>query len=796
MLSNFFKTAFRSFLRHKSQASINILGLSVGLACSFLIVVWVQDELSYDQFHEDKDQLYRAMLNSTFGGDVRTQSSVPKPLDDVLVAEYPEITNTVLMSWPWQMMVEHEGEIFRATGRYFGADLFNIFTFPLALGDPQTALENPDAIVISATLAERFYGPDWATQPDLIGTIMRIDNPNHDDEERRRDVVLTGVFDDIPANSSLQFEFALPVEAYNRVNDWVEEWDNTGLRMFVKLDETADPAVVAAKIKDRIDPHVESFDSDLFLQPITDWYLKSDYENGVLVGGRIDYVRIFIIVAIFLIVIASINFMNLATARSQQRAREIGVRKSVGASKTLLARQFLGESVLMAALAFVVAGIAVVAVVPSFDTLTGKSMMSALFKPDLWLLFGGMALLTGLVAGSYPALYLSSFSVVGVLKGEVGGLKRGSTLRKGLVVFQFVLSIILIVGTLVVHQQLDFIRSKDLGLDRENVVFFEFEGEVEDSFDAFKAEAMRKGGIVSMATTDQNPLSIGRGTIGVQWEGKDPDDNTNFANMSVGLGFPETVGMRLKDGRFFDETFGLDSVAFVVNEKAAAAMGMEDPVGQTITFWGTDGPIIGLAEDFHMSSLYEPIRPVIVRYRPQVTWQIFARIEAGQTDQGLATLEETYNAFFPGFPFTYRFMDAEFEETYRSEVVIGTLSNVFAVLAILVACLGLFGLASFTAEQRTKEIGVRKVLGASIPSVVGLLSKEFVLLVGAAFAVAGPLSYFLMDQWLSDFEYRTDLGIGMLLLAGLMSLVIAWITVSYQSIKVATANPVVALRSE
>ena len=788
MLRNLLKVAFRNIRRHKAQTAINVLGLSIGLACSFLIVLWVQDEMSFDQFHEQKDHIFRVMRHATFGGERMTSQSIPEPLDDVLVKDYPEITHSVLMSWSNQTVLSSGDVAFRAEGRFFGASLFQVFTFPLIVGDPATALTGPESITISESVAGKLFGDDWRSRNDLIGKRIRLDN--------ERDATLTGVFEDVPKNSSIDFEFALPIKWFISKNDWVEYWGNNGLRMFVRLENGQDAPEVSAKIKDLIDEHVDQWESDLFLQPLTDVYLHSKWKDGVLIGGRIEYVRIFLFVALFVILIASINFMNLATARSTQRAKEIGVRKSVGATKSILARQFLGESLVTAAISFFVAMVLVVVALPTFNTLTDKSVGLALLDPRFWLLFAGISVVTGLLAGSYPALYLSSFNVIAVLRSTFGKVGGAANLRKGLVVFQFVLSIVLIVGTFTVYEQLSYIRSKDLGLDRDNVVYLDFQGGIKDQYESFAQELRAQPGIVDVAASNQNPLRIGNNTISVKWQGKDPADNTLYSIIGTGYGLVETMNIRMAEGRSFSKEFGSDSTSFVINETAARAMGMDEPVGQPLSLWGTDGTIVGVMKDFNMTTLYRPIEPVILRFDPEHTDILYVRLAAGETKEALAGLERVYKEFNPEYPFDYRFMDQEFEDSYRSEIVLGSLANFFAFVALLIACLGLFGLASFTAEQRTKEIGVRKVLGASVPSVVALLSREFLLLVVAAFVVAAPIAYYMMSGWLNDFEFHAKFGLGILLLAGIGSLVVAWLTVSYQSIKVATANPVLALRSE
>ena len=788
MIHNYIRTALRNFRRHKGYSAINIIGLAVGLACSFFILLWTQDEMNVDQFLPEGNQAYRVMRHTVFGGKRGTGSAIPKPLVDVLDEEYPEITHTVLMSWKSEMVLTLDDQASRANGRYFGEDFFKVFHYSVCCGDPETALQDPESIVLTASLAERYFGKDWRKRHDVLGSLINIDH--------RFDAKVTAIIEDPPASASIDFEFIIPVEEYIRRNDWVNYWGNNGLRMFARLDKDADLAVVNEKIKEIVDEHITAWDTDLFLQPYTDMYLWSNFENGVLKGGRIEYVRIFLLVAIFIILIACINFMNLATARSTQRAREIGVRKAVGAGKLSLARQFIGESVFTAMIAFLVAMTAVFLLLPKFNQLTDKAVSISLADPLLWLQFGGLALLTGLLAGAYPALHLSSFSVVDVLRGSKGQSARGAGLRKGLVVFQFILSIVLIIGTLTVYRQLQYIRNKDLGVDRENVAYIAFEGNIRDRFDAFKHELLSKPGILDATLSSQNPLAAGNNTIGVEWDGKLEGDNTLYTIFNTGYDFVKTLKIKMVDGRDFSTDFGADSSNYVINEAAAKAMGMDSPMGQRLAVWQREGAIIGVMKDFHMRSLYREIEPVILRLSPGNTGIIYIRMAAGQTREAMAALEAVHDKFNPGYPFNCRFLDDEFERTYRSESVIGTLANIFAVLAVLIACLGLLGLASFTAEQRSKEIAIRKVLGSSVPGIIALLSKEFIILVVSAYAVALPIAYYLMNRWLGDFAFHTKISLSIMLGSGVLCVVIAWLNVSYHSVRAAMTNPVVSLRSE
>ncbi|NNE71450.1 MAG: FtsX-like permease family protein, partial [Rhodothermales bacterium] len=544
-----------------------------------------------------------------------------------------------------------------------------------------------------------------------------------------------------------------------------------------------------------IDQRVDSYESDVFFYPIARKYLYSDFENGVQVGGRIEYVRAFALVAFLIVLIASINFMNLATARSSARAREIGVRKTIGASRGSLAAQFMGESLLKAAIAFVIAIGIVGLLMSSFNELTGKAVTLGSFLAEVPL-FLAIAIGTGLLAGTYPAIYLSAFSVTGVFRKQSAASGKGSGLRKGLVVTQFAMSIILIVGTLTVYRQLDYIQTKDLGIERDNVVMVRLEGAIRTQYETFKRELLQVDGIAAVSTSNVNPLQIGNDTIGVEWEGKDPSNNTLFWNGAVGYDFTETLGIQLTQGRDFSPEFATDTTNYVINWRAAEAMGMDNPIGQQITFWEVPGTIVGVMEDFHMGSMYFPIRPVIFRHRPDTGGSMYVRVEGGKTRQALEGLERLYAQFNPEYLLNIRFMDDEFDESYRNETVLGTLSNIFALVAVFIACLGLFGLASFTAERRGKEIGIGKVMGASVPHVALLLSREFLLLVGAAFVIAAPIAYLVMDDWLADFAYRVEMGMGVLLAAGVATMVIAWATVSYQSIRCALMDPVATLRSE
>lgn len=788
MLRNHFKIAVRTLLRQKGYSLLNVAGLAVGLACAFLITIWIQDELRYDRFHESGDRLYRVMRHVYSGDEIRTSSSVTFNIARALEEAYPEVEDVTVVT-ERVTLVMNRGDIpILEWGLYAGPHFFEMFTWNLIEGNPAEVLRDPASIVISTSLAERYFGLDWR-QHAIGGTIS---DPVYD----LGDFTVTGVFEDVPTNSSLQFDFVLPIELFVRQNEWLHNWMNSGIRIFVRTHEGSDGAALSENITDIQNEHIEGFRSDLFLQSYVDQRLYSNFRDGVLVGGLIDYLRIFSVVALMIVLIASINFMNLSTARSMRRAREIGVRKAIGAGRKSLASQFLGESALLVFVAFILAVGLVLAFLPAFNGLTEKEIAIADLGGGTLLLFAGIAVLTALIAGSYPALYLSSFDPVGILRGTFRLSGGSARLRRGLVVFQFAMSILLIVGTITVYRQIDYIHSKNLGLDRENVVSIFMHGEMPEQYDTVKEELLRRPGIAHVTSTSTVPLDVGGNTHSVLWRGKNPDAQISMNIITANFDFLDVMRIELVAGRDFDPAFGTDSVNYIINERALEVMGFESPLGERLSFWGDSGSIVGVVRDFHMASMYHEIEPTIIRLRPQQALNLYARTEPGQTSQALASLKAVYERFAPGHPFEPQFLDEHFRRMYRSETVIGTLAGVFTAIALFIACLGLFGLASFTAQQRTKEIGVRKVLGATVTGLASLLSRDFVALVLIAFVLSAPLAYVFAHEWLDSFAYRTEIGLGIFLLTGALVVLIALATVSYQSIRAALADPVRSLRYE
>ena len=790
MIRNYFTIAFRNLMGTKVYSTINILGLSVGLACSFLILLWVTDEASYDRFHENGAQIHQAWRHMTTGGQVYTMNSLPKGIADQMDIEFPEVEETVVTFLDQELVVTNGEENFRENGGYVGATFFRMFSFPLIHGNRETALQDMTSAVVTERTARKLFGEDWS---NAIGKTITIDH--------KREFTITGIVSDIPENSSIKFDVLLPIEELFARETRFAEWYFMAFNIYAKLQQGTSLESFNAKFGDLFNRHADSDDHQIFLQSFEDVYLHSTYKDGKLAGGRIEYIRIFTVVAVFLLLIACINFMNLATARSAQRAREIGVRKVIGAQKRSLVTQFMIEAMTMSIIAFIVASAFVVVLLPFFNNLTGKAF--TIGKLDSTFLLGvlGISLLVGLVSGSYPALYLSSFKPVTVLRGTFRK-RTGSVVsfRQSLVVFQFALSVVLIVSTIAVYLQLNYIRTKNLGMDRENLLFVPREGTLMDKYETVAQELRLQPGIASVTASGQNPLEVRNNTLSVEWQGKDPNNRQLFYIINAHHDFAQTMQMEFVAGRDFSRDF-TDSMSYIINEETAKMISpdkanFQDVVGKTLGVYGDNGPIVGVVKNFTMNSLYSPIEPVAIRFDLGWAENMYIRTKPGATEEAIASLETIYKKINPGYPLNYTFLDQQFEKTYRSEQVMGKLANIFAVIALFISCLGLFGLTSFTVAQRTKELGVRKVLGASVAGIVVMLSRDFLKLVVAGFVIAVPITYYVMNQWLANFADRVDIGAGVYLLAGLSAIVIALLTVSWQSIRAAVANPVDCLRSE
>ncbi|MGA0557897.1 ABC transporter permease [Larkinella sp. VNQ87] len=788
MIRNYLTVAWRNLISNKAFTIINILGLALGMAASLLIFLWIRDELSIGTQYKNGAHLYRIMEREYTDGKVVADDDTPGLLADELKKQFPEVVHAAGFSWQEGHVLSVGTKVMRHTGGFAGADWFSIYSIPLLAGAPATALDAPNSLAISRKLAGLYFG----SPQKALGQPIRFDN--------QTDYQVTAVFENLPATSPDHYDFLLSWPAFLAREPWLKEWTNGGPATRIQLRPDADVAQVDAKLKwflkGRNTDFGPTFYINLFLHAEKDAYLYSNFKEGYLDGGRIEYVQLLGIVAVFLLLIASVNFMNLATARSVKRAKEVGVRKVVGAERSTLIGQFMGEALLLTTLALGLALGLVSAVLPLFNQLTGKQLSMPVTEPGFGLTLLGLWLAMGFLAGSYPALFLSALNPVRVLKGTLRFGAGAQLFRRGLVVFQFMLSMLLMVGTVVIYQQLNYIQTKNLGYNRENLITIPSEGAIAEKFALFKQELQQKPGIQAVSNMQTTPLSNGNTTESVSWPGKDPNAAISFNNTAVGYDFARVMNVKFRQGRDFSPEFGTDSANYLINEAAAKRIGYQNPVGKPLTFWSKPGKIIGLLEDFHFNSLHEPIRPLIVRLADHHYGNILIRTQPGQTEEALTSIKTLCRKLNPNFPFTYSFVDAEYQKLYRSETVVGKLATLFAGLAIFIACLGLFGLAAFMAEQRTKEIGVRKVLGASVGNVVALLSTDFLKLVVIAIIIASPVAWYVMHEWLQGFAYKIDIGWWVFALAGFLSVGIALLTVSFQSIRAALTNPVKSLRSE
>lgn len=786
MFRNFIKVTFRNLLKYKTFSAVNLLGLSVGLGCFLLIGLWINDETSYDKFHEFAPRIYRVMENQTYSnGEIATQAEAPGLLGEALKNEVPELVYVSSMDWWTNTLISYDNQSVKEEGRYVGEDFLKMFSFPLLKGNKETALCRPNTIVISQRLANKLFP---GAEP--VGKLLRVANFS--------DYEVTGVMADIPSNTVFKFDFLLPYKDFIQRNAWAQQWNNNGLHTYVMLNENADVQSVNQKIKNIVRLHGDQDNVDLFLQPLTDIYLKTDFKNGVYQGGgRMEYVRLFGIIGLLILLLACINFMNLSTARAAARAREVGVRKVVGAGKRTLMAQFNGEALIVCLLATAIAILAIEAALPTFNEFTGKMIRLPYDDPGAWLTLGGIVALTSLLAGTYPAFVLSAFRPVAVLKGQFDKTQRGVFLRKLLVVSQFGVAVFMVVSMLVVQQQLNYLQNKNLGYVREQLLFVTMNHEIQSKYSTFSSELRSVPGVKAVSASHSPLTEFINASSNFEWAGKNPEDDRMFVYENVAPDYLSTIGAPLVEGRDFSRDHPGDSANFIVNELAVTEMGLKAPVvGQHLKGWGNEGQIIGVVKDFHFTSLKEKLQPLILTMNSPYVWTANVRIAGRNTAETLKNIEHVCKKYSPVYPFEYKFADTASDELYKSESIVSKLASLFALLAVFISCLGLFGLATFTAERRIKEIGIRKVLGATAGNIVGLLSQDFLKLVLAGIMIATPLAWWTTRQWLSDFPYRIELSWWVFPLAGLFAMSISFLTISFQSVKAALANPVRSLRSE
>ncbi|WP_149241721.1 ABC transporter permease [Dyadobacter sp. 32] len=788
MLKNYFKIAWRNIVRQKAYSILNIAGLSIGMACSILILLWVQNELSYDRFHARANQIFRLTCNA---GDFKAAVSSAGMVRG-LQSQLPQIKSGVRLSKPSAMLFE-VGEKKVEEKRVFYADsnFLKVFSFPLLAGNAATALNDPGAILITEETAEKYFGTR-----DAVGKTIRINN--------NENFTISGILANTPSNSHLQFDAIIPMKTMAKWN-WDlrnDTWGNFNFYTYLELDEkTAASAPAQQRLTQQtakiFKDHGEKIKLDFQLQPLTDIHLHSNLQIDLPGHGNMQYVNIFFVVAIFILVVACINFMNLATARSERRAKEVGLRKVVGANRYQLVFQFLGESLIFSFLSLVIAVGIVYMLLPVFKMLTEKTLAIHLLDGKLVMGLIGIAVLTGLLSGSYPALFLSGFAPVKVLKGKLRVSGGNLLFRNALVVTQFVVAIVLLVGTAVVYKQLDFIKKRNLGFDKSNLLYLPMTGELGGKRQALKASLAQNPLTENFTVISDLPTKLESGTIDIVWDGQTTRNQVVFPSMDVDENFVKVFKSKVLAGRGFDKAFSGDSSSYIINEKAMQIMGMNvgNAVGKSLTVYDTKGTIIGVVKNFHFKSLQYAMEPLILRLN---RWGgvVMVRTTAGNAEQTIKALEKINHQLNPAFPFTFGFLDKDLDNLYRSEQQMGSIFNLFAGLAIFISCLGLYGLSAFMAEQRTKEIGVRKVLGATVAGVVGLLSQDFLKLISIAIVIASPIAWFAMNRWLQGFAYQTNLEWWVIALAGLVATAIALFTISFQSIKAALMNPVKSLRSE
>ncbi|MFC5410979.1 ABC transporter permease [Larkinella bovis] len=792
MLQNYLKMAWRSLRKNRGFSFINILGLAVGMAVATLIGLWVWDELTFDRFYENEANLYRVMLNRTANGETTTQPNGALPLGDVLRTELPEIKR-VAESLPATMRSETalqagEKKVLRK-GQHVGEDFLTMFRFPMRAGTGQSALHDPNAIVLTEQTARSLFG-----DTDPVGKTVRIDN--------QVDLKVSGVLKKLPGNTAWDFDFLIPFRHLELTQPWVQasrtNWNNNMIEFLIELHPNADRATVEAKLKGIIKRHNPESIFEAFLHPVSQWHLYGEFQNGKNTGGFIRYVRLFGIVALAVLLIACINFMNLATARSEKRAREVGVRKAVGSVRSQLVSQFLSESLLTAFLAFGLSLGLVVLLLPVFNELTQKQLSFPGFLPVFWPLALGVTVVTGVLAGSYPAFYLSGFKAVRVLKGRVHVGRSANWPRKILVVVQFSICIAFIISTMLVYQQIQYAKNRPRGYNPDRLLTVSLTNDLNRNYEAVRNELLRSG-VVASVTKASSPATTITGDTRVDWPGKAPDEIMRLNLIAATPDYLQTMGIKLTSGRNFSPS-GADSLSVILNEAAVRAMRLKEPLNQEMRLvWdpGRTLRVVGVVENSIIESPYAPVHPLILLTGlPYENYLIF-RLTAGVgTAQALARIEPVFRKFNPAYPFDYQFVDAEYNRKFRQEELIGKLAGAFAVLAVFIACLGLFGLAASLAEQRTKEVGIRKVLGASVTSLWGLLSREFVGLVIVACLLASPVAAYFLNDWLQQFDYRIRLSGWVFGLAGGLAILIALLTVSFQSLKAALSNPVKSLRSE
>ena len=789
MLKNYLKITWRNLLRHKAFSLINIVGLAIGMASAALILFWVQNELSYDQFHTKKDRLYEVYNRSVFDGKLWCWGTTPRVMAKTLKQDYSQVeeaARTTGCSFLFSIGDKH----LNVNGNFTDPGFLTMFTFPLVNGNPKTALNNINDIVITQKLSKKLFGDDNA-----MGKVIKIDSNAY--------FTVTGVMKDLPNNTQFQFEYLMPWSYLKKIGGDDTEWGNNSCQTWALLKPNVTEAAADKSIINITRTHSNVKDIDVFFHPASKWRLYSNFdEKGHVSGGRISTVRTFSIIAALILLIACINFMNLSTARSEKRAREVGIRKVAGALRGSLIFQFLGESILISLISGALALLIVQLSMSGFNLLTDKQLFIPYGDPLFWLTALSFILFTGAISGSYPALYLSSFTPVSVLKGTFKAANALITPRKLLVVVQFTFAVVLIICTIIIRQQLQYAQDRDTGYKRDNLVYVMLAGDMEKHYESIKSDLVSSGAATAVSKTSA-PITQGwSDSWDFFWAGKDLTKKIDFNVFNTDGNLSKTMGLKIVDGRDIDiKSYPTDSSAILLNETAVKTMGFKNPIGQIVKRGEaphfTDLHVVGVIKDFILQSPYEPIKAMIVQ-GPKSWFNVihFRLNEVNSTKENLKRAEAVFKKYNSDYPFDYNFADQDYAKKFGDEQRTQTLASLFAGLTIIISCLGLFGLAAYMAQNRVKEIGVRKVLGASVAGVTTLLSKDFLKLVMISFVIASPIAWWAMSKWLEGYNYRISISIWVFVFAALITIVISIITVSFQAIKAAMANPVKSLRSE
>jgi len=783
MLKYDFKIFLRKIFRYKNTFLINVTGLSTGLACVILITLWVTDELSTDKFHENDKSLLQLIEFTETDGTILTNPRTSGLTADQLISEFPEIKYSTNVRETDEMNISFENNYFKATGLFAGGEFFEVFSFPLLEGDKRAVLGNKNQIVISRDMAMKLFGSPGSS----VGKTIML--------QQNRPFTVSGIAENAPSNSSIKFDFVLSFEFFKEINPNTLNWSYNTTNAYLVLENGTDQEKFNSKIKDFIRTRSSDKYRTLSTRLFSDSYLYSNWVNGVQKGGRIDNVRMIALLAFLILLVACINFMNLSTANASRRLKEIGLKKALGSHRRALIFQFLGESVFITFVSLMAALLIADLLLPQFCEVTGKQLTFS-FSAQYFIIISGILLITGLMAGSYPSLYLSGLNTITALKGKLKISFGELSARRGLVIFQFVLSVILIVFVLVIYSQIEFIQKKNLGYDKENVVYFDIDKNIAPNLGAFLSGLQQVDGIEKASSIGTNIVGGNNTFNTLDWPGKTSDEKIVFQMRAVNYGMIELFNIPVIKGRTFSQDFGADYNKIIFNQAAIDVMGLKDPIGREITIQGTKLEIIGVTRDFHFASLYNEIKPLFFVLRPEWTHIAMVKIEKGKEQVALNSIRDFYKQYNPGKPLEYKFLDETYQAQYIAEQRISTMVRYFAVLAILISCLGLLGLSTFNAERRRKEISIRKIFGQSVARITLMLSGEFTVLVLISIIIAMPVALIMTNSWLSGFAYRVPLQLWYYLGAGILALLIAVLTVGSQAIHSANRNPVEALRYE